>query len=656
VTISDETAALLLSAGRRRAAGGDAAGAIVLLDELIGARPRHRDALLLVGRLHLPGDPAAAAGAMRVLIGADPRDKDALVLLGQALSAAGRHNEALLVFRDVAALWPLDSSAHANLALALVRAGDPHAAIASAEQAVALEPGRAEAHANRGHGLNVLRRSDEALAAFAEALRLRPDFTDALVGLARAQRDLGQLSLAATALRRAVRSDPGAVGPSAELATLLHDLGDLEGARQAHRRALAKAPALAHFQSNVLLHMQYDPDVDETAAARAACDWGVRQVAAVRPTAIAVSPGDPDRTLRIGYVSADFYRHPVGWLGAAPIIAHDRSAVHVTLYANQTATDDVTERFRAAADAWVPVLGLDDESLAARIAADRIDILVDLAGHTAGNRLAVFARRPAPIQVAWLGYFATTGLPTMDAVLLDGDHLAPGAEALFLERVIRLPRVRFCYSPPPDAPAPDQTPPRERTVTFGSFNNAAKLNDAVIALWSRILLGAPSSSLLLKWRSLVDPGLQVRLRDRFARHRVDPARIRFDGATPHGEMLRQYGDIDVALDPFPFCGGLTTCEALFMGVPVVTLPGRRPVSRQSHAILRAVGRPEWSARDEDHYVEIALTLAHDPALRRALRQSLRGELGASPLCDGAGFARDLEHVYRDLWRRRCGAA
>ena len=301
---------------------------------------------------------------------------------------------------------------------------------------------------------------------------------------------------------------------------------------------------------------------------------------------------------------------------------------------------------------WHWVAGRDDEQLAAMVAADGIDILVDLSGHTAGNRMALFAGRAAPVQLSWLGWFATTGLPTVDAALLDDDHLAPGAEGLFSEVVVRLPAGRFTYMAPDYAPAPRM--PQDGAVVFASFNNPAKLNAAVAALWARVLAAVPGSVLLLKWRGLGDPIMQARLGALFAAHGLDPARLRFAEASPHAAMLDEYGTVDVALDPFPFSGALTTCEALWMGVPLVTLPGARPVSRQSHAILRRIGFGAWSCGSEAEYVAVAARLAQDRAGREPLRHRLRAAMAGSALCDHRGFAAGLEATYRDLWSRAAG--
>ncbi len=413
------------------------------------------------------------------------------------------------------------------------------------------------------------------------------------------------------------------------------------------RKAADRSPRLSYLASNIFMSEQYDPQADDQAAAMAAKDWGVAMIRAT-PRADRF-PSVATGKLRVGYVSADIYRHPVGWLGSGPISSHDRAAFHISVYANQTAADELTSQVKSSVDAWVPILGLDDGAVAAKIAADRIDVLVDLSGHTAGNRLGVFARRPSGVQLTWLGYFATTGLPTMDYVLLDDHHIAPGAEQLFVENIIRLPGCRFCYGAPAYAGDPAPPPSLENGVTtFGSFNNAGKINNGVIALWAEVLAAVPGSNLLLKWRSFADPILQGRTRFEFSRRGIDPQRIKFEGATSHRDMLSKYSQVDIALDPFPFCGGVTTCEALWMGVPVVTLPGTRPASRQTHSIVQTIGRPEFSTPTPSAYVEAAASLALDRERLATIRKSLRSEMLSSSLCDAEAFAVRLEAIFRDL--------
>ena len=564
--------------------------------------------------------------------------------------ALSRGDEAVHAFRQAARLTPGDAHAQSNLSVALSRAGDPHAAVAAAQSAISLDPRFAEAHANLGHAYNILERSEDALSAFTAALRLRRDFSDALLGLARAYKSSGRPSLGVIALLRAIEVAPSAPQFHFELAILYQELGELRLAKDALSGGLKLAGPLSRLESNLLMAEQYDPASSESLAASAARNWGNRCIAATpAPRRARSATAQCGRKIRVGYVSGDLYSHPVGWLGAGPIMAHDHDDFEVTIYANQTCADALTERIHKSVDRWVPILGLDDEAVAARIVADEIDILVDLAGHTGGNRLPVFARRPAPIQVTWLGYFASTGLPTMDYALLDDAHIVDGADELFSEMVVRLPGCQFCYTAPDYADEPQEPPSaRGKPTTFGSFNNAAKINAAVIDLWAHVLSETAESELMLKWRSFADPVLQGRMRAEFEKRGVPSDRIRFEGATPHPEMLKQYAQVDIALDPFPFSGGVTSCEALWMGVPVVTLPGSRPVSRQTHSVLRTIGRLEFSASSPSAYVRTATQLARDVSGLTQIRKSLRGEMANSPLCDAKAFARNLEAVFRRL--------
>jgi predicted O-linked N-acetylglucosamine transferase (SPINDLY family) len=637
----------LLAAAQRRLSSHDEAGARVLYEEILVLQPHHPGALRELTKILMAREPAIAVIYAQRLAERHGKDAEALSLLGQALSGAGRAFEAVGPFRAAAVLTPNAATAHTNLALSLLRAGDPAGAREAAARAVALDDTLIEGHANLGHALVALRLPDAAMDSYRVVLARSFEHPDALHGVAMAQRLLGNSTAAATALMRATTAAPNWIAAHVELGSVLSELGDFDGALAACRRATALSPESALYASNYLFALQYHPEVSAETATAEARDWGTRICARLPVLPTRTRGGTSPARLRIGYVSADLYRHPVGWLGAAAIRAHNRSDVHVTVYANQVIRDDVTDSVGSNVDKWFDVFGMDDDALAARIHDDKIDVLVDLSGHTGGNRMSVFARRAAPVQVSWLGYFATTGLPTMDAILLDDDHVSQDGEAFFSERVVRLATGRFCYTAPSYAPAPRF--PATDTVTFASFNNAAKLNKTVITLWARVLMEVPDSRLLLKSRAFADGVLQERIVAHFAQTGVTADRLTFEGHVEHAAMLDQYGDVDVALDPFPFCGGLTTCEALWMGVPVVTLPGRAVVSRQSHAILRSIGAGAWSAKNEDDYVSIAVRLAHDVSERRTLRHSLRERMRASPLCDGPRLARELESAYRALW-------
>ncbi|HEX6114355.1 MAG TPA: hypothetical protein VFZ10_18810, partial [Geminicoccaceae bacterium] len=363
----------------------------------------------------------------------------------------------------------------------------------------------------------------------------------------------------------------------------------------------------------------------------------------------------PDKVLRVGLVSADFDRHPVGYLIEPLLAAADPAEVHFVCYSGVGEEDDLSARLKRRSAAWRSTLGMSDRAMADLVRADGIDILIDLAGHTAANRLPVFGLEPAPVQVSWIGYPCTTGLRAIGYALMDEATVPAGAERWFVERVVHLPETRFCYAPPEYAPPPGPPPMLAHgRVTFGSFNNLCKVTPEVVRLWARVLEAIPGARLILKWKTLADPETRARYRRWFAAEGTDPARVELRAASPHPQMLAEYADVDVALDPFPYSGGITTLEALWQGVPIVTLPGMRPVSRQTLGFLRNLGRAEWVARDPDDYVRISVGLASDPQALAAIRRTQRARMAASPLCDAPRFARHFEAALRALWHDWCG--
>jgi protein O-GlcNAc transferase len=347
--------------------------------------------------------------------------------------------------------------------------------------------------------------------------------------------------------------------------------------------------------------------------------------------------------------------HPVGFFLAPVLEAHNRLAAEVFCYSNNTKIDHVTERLRAAADDWLTIAGLSDGEACALIARDRIDILVDLSGHTGRNRLPLFALRPAPVQISWLGYPGTTGLPAIDYLIMDKYAVSPGEESYYTEAVVRLPHGRCCYSPPDYAPLPVDPPSLRRGfVTFGSFNNVSKIGPEVIELWAAVLQAIPNSRLLFKWRSLDDAATRRRFSNAFISAGVPPHQIEFQGSVHrHSESIAQYGEVDIALDPFPFSGCTTTCESFWMGIPVVTFPGEKSASRHVLGSFDYLGLGDCIARSAQDYVERASALASNPARLTSLRHSLRERMAASPLCDGTRFAAALECAYEIMWGRWC---
>lgn len=454
--------------------------------------------------------------------------------------------------------------------------------------------------------------------------------------------DFGFIGEARNCFEHARALAPGDLRALVNLANLARDAGDHAESRRLYAVLLDRLPDHAVIRRNALLSLEYDPlasDTERLNQARAWGDWAVAQAGGPRPRPPGQALGS--RPLRVGYVSADLCQHTVGLLVKDVFRAHDAGRVEVFTYSAGAVDDWVTREIRACTR-FRDIRRLDDATLAERIRQDGIDVLVDLSGHTAGSRLTVFARRPAPVQVSWLGYFATTGLDCMDAVLLDHWHAPLGTEAQFVETIVRL-TTRFCYTPAPWMPTVAPAPSFAKGfITFGSFNNTAKYNAGVFDVWARILTEVPESRLVLKWRTFNDEALRQSVVAAFVARGIAAGRIETRGPSFHADVLKEYGGIDIALDPFPFTGGLTSCEALYSGVPVVTWPQGRVVSRQTHAILAAIGLPELSACDADDYVRIAVGLAHDRMRLSRLRETLRERMDASPLCDVAAFTRNLE--------------
>lgn len=423
-------------------------------------------------------------------------------------------------------------------------------------------------------------------------------------------------------------------------AQLAYDAGDHTSARQCYELLCQQFPDNPVIRRNALVNMEYDPTATPEARLQQAIEWG-RWVTGGQN--LPRPPHQPlnNRPLRVGYVSADICQHTVGFLVKDVLIHHNPERVTPFVYSAGAHEDWITRKI-ARATQFRNVAALNDAELANLIRCDQIDVLVDLSGHTAGSRLSVFALRPAPLQISWLGYFATTGLASMDAILLDRWHHTPEIQASFCERIVDLPS-RFCYQPAPFAPEVSPPPALKRGyITFGSFNNTAKLNTNVLQLWARVLNRCADSRLILKWRTLVDPGLKAHIQEIFAEANIKPDRIELRGPSFHADVLKEYADIDIALDPFPFCGGLTTCEALWMGVPVITLPQNRAVSRQSTAILNLIGHPEWVATSPDHYIDIAERLSKDTSSLASIRHKLRSEMLSTPLMNVTDYLVALE--------------
>jgi len=643
--------------GHALLAQGRAGSAAEAFREAAALRPGDAMAMSNLGAaLVRLGRADEAEAVLRGAVAAAPDRAEPHSNLGNALLARGRAAAAEAAYRQAAALMPGYAPAHANLGAALLALGRADEAVAACRRAISLDPAHADAHGNLGNALLALGRAREAQASYRRAMALRPAHAAALVGLGNALRDEGRLREAVAAYRQAIGVRADDASAHANLGNALQDQGLLEEAIAAFRQALQLAPDDASVHSNLLMCLHYASGVTASDLHREALEFGRRHAAGV-PTPPHANARDPTKRLRIGYVSADFRNHPVGYFLARALAARDRSDAEVICYAAHHAEDAMTARLRAAADVWRGIAALPDDEAAALIRGDGIDILVDLAGHTANNRLPLFARRPAPVQATWLGYFDTTGLAEIDWILADRHVVPEGEDGFYSERVWRLPDCYLCYAPH-DLDIEPAPPPMLTTgaATFGCLNNRAKVTADTVALWAQVLRGAPGSCLFIKTKALGDAEVAARLTDAFVRSGISAERLILEGQSPLAEAMAAYRRVDIALDPFPFAGGTTTAEALWMGVPVVTLASDRWAGRIGSSLLATIGLGELVAPDEAAYARIAVALGADRARLAALHRDLRPTMAASPVCDGKRFAAALEAAYRGMWAAWCGKA
>ncbi len=654
--------------------------------------PRHLESrFLLAVALELSGRLEGAEAAYRRVLELDRRIAAAHRNLGNLCRRQGRAAEAAAWLRQALEMAPGDASIHCDLARVLKEQGQPGEAERGYRRAIELVPGLVGAYAELG-ALLCERDEDEAAAAVADAvLAAGPREEAAYLVAAQILQSLGRLEAAEAALRRflavapqsaaalnalggvlweraayaeslaaceqAARLQPNAAAPWARIGVMRKEQGRVEEALVAFRKAIALEPASAALHSNLVTTLNCSPGVSPEEIWAESRRWN-QKFGHVPHTRVEPHGNDPapERRLRIGYVSADFRRHSVAAFFEPLLAAHDRSGFEIVCYAELARLDATSKRIRDGADIWRNTAGQGDRQFAAQVRRDGIDILVDLGGHTAHNRLCGFALRPAPLQVTWLGYPNTTGLDAMDYRITDAICDPPDDRATpHSERPLRLARGFHCYGPPADAP--EVAPPPSTGngfVTFGSFNNLAKTTPEVVAIWSELLRAVPEARLLLKSRALADGATRKRYRALFAAQGVAAERIDMAGHIEStGGHLGAYGRIDIALDTFPYNGTTTTCEALWMGVPVVTLTADRPAGRVGASLLTQAGLETAVATAPAEFFEAATALAANPQRLADLRAGLRGRLKRSCLMDRAAFARSIETAYRGIWRDWC---
>jgi predicted O-linked N-acetylglucosamine transferase (SPINDLY family) len=523
------------------------------------------------------------------------------------------------------------------------------------------QPGHVEALANLGLSLQKLQRHEEALVHLRQAIALRPGHANAHLNLGLTYQSLGRSQEAKASYLAALALEPGHLQAHFNLAKWWQDAFDFEEAGRAYQATLALAPHHADSLANLIFiqHYRYPPD-------EAALQALLRRCAQLYP----VAPKWPRRpaqapTLRVGLVSADMRQHPVGYFLRDVLLALASTAVasgelRLLAYANDPTSDELTQSIRPVFEAWHTVDLWTDERLAAQIRSDGVDILVDLSGRTAGNRLPVFAAKPAPLQVSWLGYFASTGLPQMDAILADPVCVPEGEESLYVEQVVRLPHTRLCMSPPVAAPEPSAPPVlRNGFITFACYQTLPKINAGVLAAWAHILAACPQARLRLQAPQFSDAGQLSRFGERLHAAGIDAARVDLLPPVSRVQYLDSYSQVDILLDTFPYPGGTTTAEALWMGVPTLTLAMPGMLGRQGQALLCNLGLHDWVTHSEAEYMAQAVAWGQGGGRvaerLQNLRQQVRSQAASSPLFDAPRFARDWWAAMQGLWRQKMSA-
>lgn len=603
---------------------------------------------------HQGGRLAEAEAGYREVLRRDPKHPHALNNMAVLMRSFRRLEDALVLYRQAQAASPEDPHVYSNCGCVLVDLGRLTDAEAVLRRSIALRPDVSDPVFNLANCRRDARDKDGAMTLYDRAIRIRPAMAEPHAARGDLLKERGELGRAVDGYVTALKLRPGMMEPYNNLGEALKEQGRLEEAIAIFQEGMKHHPNNALIHGNLLFALHYTNAVPPDTLFKAHQIWGERHARPLLPAAPHfANPRDPDRRLRVGYVSPDFCTHSCAYFSEPLLAAHDRSAIEIVCYPTSAREDGYTGRFRQLADRWRPLVNVDDAAAAEMVRADGIDILVDLAGHTGENRLMTFARKPAPIQVNWLGYPDTTGMAAMDYRLTDAVADPVGAaDGWATERLIRLDDCFLAFKPVIVA-APGVAPPSAAAghITFGSFNNISKVTPQVVGIWSEILKNVPGSRLILKSKALGDAPTKARYGAMLVQSGISPDRFdlltRIEPVTNH---LRAYDHVDIGLDPFPYNGTTTTCEALWMGVPVVGLAGSHHVARVGASLLTAVGLPDLIAGSPAEYVDIAVKLAGDRDRLGELRRTMRSRLESSPLTDYTGFTRKVEAAYRAMWR------
>ena len=578
---------------------------------------------------------------------------DELCAAGYNYLEDGDEHKAIELFNRTLRRNPGHVHALNGLGKSFEKNGDFLSAIKTFRKAIRHDLSHFDSYFNLGYLYLNSAKFKEARKEFLRALALDPDHIETLINLGITNRYLGRLNEAQQYYKMVLDNRPNQVGALGHLAFVLGDQGDIPGAIEKLRKALELEPNNLEILSGLISFMLYDIDTQQKDIFELGKRIGSvfdQNISSIPILQLSFETRDH---LRVGFVSPDFNHHPVGLLLVAFFREYDPRRLSLYCYSNRLKPDPLTEWYRNSATSFRDITKMSDVEAANLIQIDKIDILVDLSGHTSRHRMQIFSQRPALVQASWMGFGHTTGLKSIDYIIADEDFIRPQDEQWFSEKVVRLPNNRFCFVPP--APCPEVVDPPlydNGYITFGSFNNAMKISEKVVAVWAQILLSVPRSRLILKYKAFGDVSVRKRYQDLFVKHGVSRSRIEFRKPSIPFLMMAEYGDIDIALDPFPFTGGMTSLYSLWMGVPIVTLSGEMPISRQTESFLKLVELSDLVASSEEEYIKHAINLSQTPEKLCEIRSSLRDTMFASPLCDAKGYAASLENIFFEMWRKK----
>jgi protein O-GlcNAc transferase len=655
--LSPNSARVHINLGETLEALGKIPEALSFFEKAVKVAPDDPDVHTRLGiALFSQGKDVPAQACFERVVVLTPDNIQARIALGIIFGNRGDLQRSIAQFREAVRIAPESGEVHLNLAATLVRAGILNEAVSSLRRAIELAPELPEAHYNLGVALGSMGQMEEALSAYQKTIVLNSNYAEAHANIASILWKKSQYQQSLEACDRALLINPELAEAHVTKGNILKDWGLVEEALKHYRKALSINPELAEASANLIFSQHYLSSCQVEEVHKDIVAWNQRHSKALIPKNVHFSnPPISERRISIGYVSANLRTHPGGFFLGAVIANHDREKFKICCYVDIEKEDEHSRRIKANVDEWQLIPGLTDEALANRIRADGIDILVDMNRFTGGGHLLAFARKPAPIQVTWMGGpIMTTGLETIDYVLSDRIHTPPEYEQFFVEKVVRLNNAYAIYQAPPYAPPVSSLPAlNQGIITFGCFNYIAKIQRLAIDLWAEILKEVPNSQILLQSKAFGQDEPRQHIHTLFADRGVDPSRILLCGSVRHNELLEKYNQVDIAFDPFPYSGGITTCEALWMGVPVIAMPGNVVTVRHTISHLHNAGLDELIADTPSNYKALAVELASDLPRLADLRATLRDRISHSPLCDGAAFTRQLEEAYQKMWQSWC---